>query len=580
MCKVLNKHAMGSHADCGRHWTPAANGAIRFGRDRRRSRSRHRQVRMLAAPSAPSATALDELRGGNLLCFCAPKACSWRSTAGSPTLRARSASPGGARMPRDCHWPVPRGSSGSHAEAPSAGRPGPTSAQQATARADMQCTKCVRLPASERNTRALLYPHRIRPAPKRDPRPSAQSGTNENHPCRFCGRRERGAASPPGGRRKGPPRNARPRLCRFALAPAGRDATGGSGSSRRRGRAETQDQRSQSWPNSAASIRASCNPNPDNPRRTPCRRRWTSSFARLDQGGRHHPAAYGREKDGPLDDHCRRSPGKAADRADFAVIDVLVCDADEAADAMRAAREPDPRLDDQRRHLARHRRPSRAQGWNEQAIADALALPVRTVKRLKLLAHLHPPMLDVMAPGTCQRGSAAHHRRRNRDEQAQVWKKHKPKKGTTSPGMRSRARSPNAAFRSRPQNSTTSGASLRRGLGGRSVRAAPARTAATPPMSRVSSAPSRSGCRTTCRSAARCCRATSTDGAQLPKKAEHVYGKPGKNDLVGHYLDPLIWRGKTIAYRLPEQKKREGRQGPDGNRADPEAPTSPDHGRT
>ena len=31
------------------------------------------------------------------------------------------------------------------------------------------------------------------------------------------------------------------------------------------------------------------------------------------------------------------------------------------------------------------------QGWNEQAIVDALALPVRTVRRLKLLAHLHPP---------------------------------------------------------------------------------------------------------------------------------------------------------------------------------------------
>ncbi len=31
------------------------------------------------------------------------------------------------------------------------------------------------------------------------------------------------------------------------------------------------------------------------------------------------------------------------------------------------------------------------EGWNEQAIADALALPVRTVKRLKLLARLHLP---------------------------------------------------------------------------------------------------------------------------------------------------------------------------------------------
>jgi ParB-like chromosome segregation protein Spo0J len=68
-----------------------------------------------------------------------------------------------------------------------------------------------------------------------------------------------------------------------------------------------------------------------------------------------------------------------------------------------------------------------AQGWNEQAIADALALPVRTVRRLKLLAHLHPAMLDVMAQGSMPNeeqlrtiAAAA------REEQAQVWKKHKP----------------------------------------------------------------------------------------------------------------------------------------------------------
>src|ERR1700676_4094456 len=73
-----------------------------------------------------------------------------------------------------------------------------------------------------------------------------------------------------------------------------------------------------------------------------------------------------------------------------------------------------------------------AQSWNEQAIADALALPVRTVRRLKLLAHLHPAMLDVMAQGSMPNEDqlrtialAA------REEQAQVWKKYRPKKGQT-----------------------------------------------------------------------------------------------------------------------------------------------------
>jgi ParB-like chromosome segregation protein Spo0J len=65
-----------------------------------------------------------------------------------------------------------------------------------------------------------------------------------------------------------------------------------------------------------------------------------------------------------------------------------------------------------------------AQGWNEQAIADALALPVRTVARLKLLANLHPAMLDAMAAGSMPNEDQLRTiARTSRDEQAQVWKK-------------------------------------------------------------------------------------------------------------------------------------------------------------
>ena len=42
---------------------------------------------------------------------------------------------------------------------------------------------------------------------------------------------------------------------------------------------------------------------------------------------------------------------------------------------------------------------------------------------------------------------------------------------------------------------------------------------------------------------------------QLPKKAERVYGKPGKTDLVGHYIDARTGEVETVAYRLPEPKK-------------------------
>jgi hypothetical protein len=34
-----------------------------------------------------------------------------------------------------------------------------------------------------------------------------------------------------------------------------------------------------------------------------------------------------------------------------------------------------------------------------------------------------------------------------------------------------------------------------------------------------------------------------------------VYGKPGKTDMIGHYLDPHTADVKTIAYRMPDPKK-------------------------
>ena len=94
-------------------------------------------------------------------------------------------------------------------------------------------------------------------------------------------------------------------------------------------------------------------------------------------------------------------------------------------------------------------------GWNEQAIADALNLPVRTIKRLKLLAHIHPPMLDVMAQGSMPteeqlRTIAA----ASLEEQTQVWKKNKPK-GHEVYWHKSRARCPSGGSRSQPPGSTT-----------------------------------------------------------------------------------------------------------------------------
>ncbi len=67
--------------------------------------------------------------------------------------------------------------------------------------------------------------------------------------------------------------------------------------------------------------------------------------------------------------------------------------------------------------------------WTEEAISTALVLPVRTLRKLRLLARIHPPMLDRMHAGDMP---SENHLRTiasaSLDEQAAAWKAHKPKK--------------------------------------------------------------------------------------------------------------------------------------------------------
>lgn len=114
-------------------------------------------------------------------------------------------------------------------------------------------------------------------------------------------------------------------------------------------------------------------------------------------------------------------------------IDVIVVEAANDNGAMRSmieniAREPLNPVD-QWRGIER----LIALGWTEEAIAIALALPVRQIRKLRLLANVLPAMLDHMARGDMPSEqqlrtiSAA-----SLDEQKEVWKAHKPKKGDTA----------------------------------------------------------------------------------------------------------------------------------------------------
>jgi ParB/RepB/Spo0J family partition protein len=286
------------------------------------------------------------------------------------------------------------------------------------------------------------------------------------------------------------------------------------------------------------------------------------------------------QKDGALVINAGDRRVKQAIRADFATIDVLVCDADEARDLMRSLAENLIRASMNTVDIWRGIDTLENKGWNEQSIAEALALPVRTVKRLKLLARLHPPMLDAIAAGSAPtedqlRTIAA----ASRDEQAQVWKKHKPKKGHDASWYEiARA----LAKRRIPFSAAKFGDDLAQAYG--------------VVWEDDLFAPADEDGRYT----------TKVDGffgaqqewlqnnlpergtllpqdeygrPRLPKKAENVYGTPGKNDRIGHYLDPYSGAVKTLVYRLPDSRKAKAGNEPAGTAPDPAAPqpkTRPD----
>ena len=327
-------------------------------------------------------------------------------------------------------------------------------------------------------------------------------------------------------------------------------------------------------------------PNPNNPRKTPAPQAMDDQLlASITAIGIIQPPVV-REVDGDLVIKAGERRVKAAIRAEMPMIDVLVRDSDDAQAPMESLSENLVRAAMNNVDIWRAIERLENEGWNEQAIADALALPVRTVKRLKLLARLHPPMLDVMAKGSMPsedqlRTIAA----ASLEEQAQVWKKNKPKKGDDFSWYHvahalSKRRIPFAAAKFDDDLARAYGVEWHDDL----------------------FAPAGEDGRYT----------TNVDGffgaqqewlanhlpekgtlltqneygqPELPKKAERIYGKPGKGDIIGHYLDPNSGEVKTVAYRMPVAAKpaKAGKgadaaatQGDDSTAAAPTARSRPD----
>lgn len=199
-----------------------------------------------------------------------------------------------------------------------------------------------------------------------------------------------------------------------------------------------------------------------------------------------------------------------------------------------------------------------ALGWTEEAIAVALALPVRQIRKLRLLANVLPAMLEQMALGDMPseqqlRVIAA----AGQVGQKEVWKAHKPKKGDTAAWWQIA----NALTRKRMYAKEASfGEDLAQAYGIEWVEDlfAPADQDGRYTTNvegflgaqhewMTDNVPKRGGI----------VEVNSWGQPELPKKASQVYGKLSKSDHTAFYLD-RDGKVQTVHYRMPEAANSKG----------------------
>ncbi len=247
---------------------------------------------------------------------------------------------------------------------------------------------------------------------------------------------------------------------------------------------------------------------------------------------------------------------KQAIAAGLEEITVLVVEAANDNGAMRSmveniAREPLNPVD-QWRGIER----LVALGWTEEAIGVALALPVRQIRKLRLLANVLPAMLDQMGLGDMPneqqlRTIAA----ASLEEQKEVWKANKPKKSERADWYYiSRALSKTRMF----AKDASFGDDLASAYGIEWVEDlfAPADQDSrytTNVEAFLGAQQEWMTCNLPKKGAI--IEVNNWGQPELPKKAERVYGKPSKSDYLGMYLD-RDGKVQSVAYRMPEEKKK------------------------
>ncbi len=205
-----------------------------------------------------------------------------------------------------------------------------------------------------------------------------------------------------------------------------------------------------------------------------------------------------------------------------------------------------------------------ALGWTEEAIAVALALPVRQIRKLRLLANVLPAMLDQMAKGDMPNEQQLRTiASASLDEQKEVWKKHKPSKADPQVSWWSVAQG--LTKRRMYARDASFGDDLAQAYGIAWVEDlfAPA----DEDSRYTTDVEAFLGAQQEWMANAVPKRGVIVEAGQwgepkLPAKAERVYGKPSKSDHTAMYLD-RDGKVQSVAYRMPAAKKPRGENGAD-----------------
>lgn len=203
-----------------------------------------------------------------------------------------------------------------------------------------------------------------------------------------------------------------------------------------------------------------------------------------------------------------------------------------------------------------------ALGWTEEAIAVALALPVRQIRKLRLLANVLPAMLDQMAKGDMPNESQLRTiASASLDDQKEVWKKHKPSKADPQVSWWSVAQGLQKTRMYARDASFDDELAQAYGIAWVEDLFAPADQDSryTTDVEAFLGAQQewmtqhlpKKGVIT---------EVNNWGQPELPKKAERIYGKPGKSDHTALYLD-REGKVQSVHFRMPEAKKpKQGEQ--------------------